>query len=162
MLATVLAAAALLGAVGVADAQEPGVVYEPGSPSGKEYAIPLEEARRDATGGGGSGDNSTGAFGVGITRDGGPGAGSKGGGSASDGAGSGGAESEGSGAGAGGSQASEEGRASTSRRLQERLSDAESAGAPALWELAPLLLVLLPGLSLAGLLARREKQRPAI
>ena len=30
-----------------AAAQEPGVVYDPESPAGKEYALPLEEARRD-------------------------------------------------------------------------------------------------------------------
>ncbi len=45
---------ALLGPVSAAPAQppDPGVIYEPGTPSGKEYAIPLEEARREATGGG--------------------------------------------------------------------------------------------------------------
>lgn len=32
------------------------VIFDPGSPAGKEYAIPLDEARRGAEGGGGEGD----------------------------------------------------------------------------------------------------------
>src|SRR5215211_2390331 len=53
--------------VPVAGAAEPGVVYEPGSPSYKEYAIPLEEARRDAGGGSSNGIDSR-AFGIGLSR----------------------------------------------------------------------------------------------
>ncbi len=34
-----------------AGAVEPGVHVDPGSPAGKEYALPLEQARRDASGG---------------------------------------------------------------------------------------------------------------
>jgi hypothetical protein len=47
---------------------DPGVIYEPGSPAGKEYALPLEEARREAgSPGSGEGANpSYEAFGVGT------------------------------------------------------------------------------------------------
>lgn len=51
-----LLAALLAGAVpGEAAAQrEPGVFLDPDTPAGKEYAIPLERARREAAGSGGS------------------------------------------------------------------------------------------------------------
>ena len=56
-------------------AQEDGVFVDPDSPAGKEYAIPLEQARRDAAGGGGAervgGSGASGGqplFGVGIER----------------------------------------------------------------------------------------------
>ena len=65
----------------VVHAQEPGVVYEPGSPSAKEYAIPLEEARTDA-GGAIPGSAETRAFGIGISRRRGGGPGSASGGAA--------------------------------------------------------------------------------
>lgn len=59
-----------------AGAQERGVFVDPESPAGKEYAIPLEQARREAAGGaggreGGAGGSGSGAqplFGVGIGR----------------------------------------------------------------------------------------------
>ena len=44
-------AGAALALPGTASAQiEPGVNYDPGSPAGKEYAIPLAEGRSDAAG----------------------------------------------------------------------------------------------------------------
>jgi hypothetical protein len=57
---------------------EPGVVVDPDSPAGKEYAIPLDEARRESgatiPGGGGGSDDSSGGgaasgalFGAGIS-----------------------------------------------------------------------------------------------
>jgi hypothetical protein len=46
-----LGALLLLGAPGTASAQERGVHVDPGSPAGKEYAIPIERARREASGG---------------------------------------------------------------------------------------------------------------
>src|SRR5215207_7438747 len=60
---------------------DPGVNYDPGSPAGKEYAIPLVEGRADAAG---TTDQQRGAnipFGVGIKPRGGKGGG-KGGGKA--------------------------------------------------------------------------------
>src|SRR5438477_6606461 len=73
----VLAAALLWPAQ--AHAIDPGVIYEPGSPSAKEYAIPLEEARREAGSPGGGKNPAYAAFGVGIKPPGGRG-GSGGGG----------------------------------------------------------------------------------
>jgi hypothetical protein len=55
-----------------AAAQDKGVFVDPDSPAGKEYAIPLDQARRDAGAGGNTGrDSGTGGqplFGVGIER----------------------------------------------------------------------------------------------
>jgi hypothetical protein len=138
----------------VAGAQEPGVVYEPGSPSYKEYAIPLEEARRDAGGGEPNGIDSR-AFGIGLSSKAGRGA-SAGGRSAKGGGGSAGRGSE---AGKRGGEKGEKdaGPAEVARRLAE----AETADAPAFWSFGVLLLALLPGLVLALLLALRGgRQRP--
>jgi hypothetical protein len=52
-------------------AAEEGVFVDPGSPAGKEYAIPLAQARRDASGDQGSApkaSNDAPLFGQGITR----------------------------------------------------------------------------------------------
>jgi hypothetical protein len=53
-------------------AQEDGVHVDPDSPSGKEYQLPLEGARRDAAGGQGSADRGGGPapplFGAGISQ----------------------------------------------------------------------------------------------
>jgi hypothetical protein len=46
--AAVIAATGLLSASPAAYAQQGGVVVDPGSPSGKEYGIPLDAARRQA------------------------------------------------------------------------------------------------------------------
>src|SRR3954468_4073951 len=66
---TLVVAALTVGAIGAcapaAGAAEPGVIFEPGSPSYKEYAIPLEQARRDA-GGAKNGVESR-AFGIGLS-----------------------------------------------------------------------------------------------
>ena len=48
--ASVALALALVGAPGVAAAAEPGVIVDPDSPTGKEYAIPLDKARSDTGG----------------------------------------------------------------------------------------------------------------
>jgi hypothetical protein len=137
----------------VAVAREPGVVYEPGSPSYKEYSIPLEEARRDA-GGGIPGTIESHAFGIGLSRRGAGRGGSRSGGGAGGGSARGADKKpSGSASGAGSDE---------SPGFRERLADAEGAGAPFLWTLAPLLLVLIPGLVVGGLLlARRSPQQAA-
>jgi hypothetical protein len=70
-----------------AQAQGRGVFVDPESPAGKEYAIPLEEARRHGAPGAdprpGSGDAGPPLFGYGIQRA--PGGSAAGGGSAGDG-----------------------------------------------------------------------------
>jgi hypothetical protein len=147
----IVISSALAAGAPAADAQDPGVVYEPGSPSDKEYAIPLEEARRDA-GGERPGKIEALAFGIGLSRMRG------GGGGAQSGGGKVGAPDRGG----GGEQArAGRGPSATSRDFNKRLADAEDAGAPSLWRLGPLLLVLLPALLAGLLLARRERQRPA-
>lgn len=50
-----------------APAQEDGVFVDPDSPAGKEYAIPFDEARREAGGGSGGGPRTAAPFGEGIT-----------------------------------------------------------------------------------------------
>src|SRR3954452_13533740 len=65
LIATALIIATIGACAPVAHAAEPGVVFEPGSPSYKEYAIPLEQARRDA-GGAKNGVESR-AFGIGLS-----------------------------------------------------------------------------------------------
>ena len=136
-----------------AHAQGSGVVFEPGTPSDKEYAIPLEEARRDA-GGGRPGVPEAAAFGIGLSRKGrSPDAGRSGGGASSQDSG----RSRGERTPAdstGGSRASSPG-------FTERLAEAESAGAPSTWKLGPFLLVLLPALVVGVLLALRGRGRPA-
>jgi hypothetical protein len=96
-----------------AGATPPGVHVDPNSPGGKEYAIPLDQARNEATGGGGSQSSGGGSgshlFGVGVggsdsggsgsagTASSGDAGASKSGGSGSGGSGSGSSASRGSG-----------------------------------------------------------------
>lgn len=63
----------LLGGSGVAMAQGKGVHVDPDSPAGKEYALPLDSARREAGGGSGApsaggGGGSAPLFGAGISE----------------------------------------------------------------------------------------------
>jgi hypothetical protein len=68
---TLIALLAVATLAPAAAAQEEGVFVDPDSPAGKEYAIPLDQARRDAAGGGnaarGSEDGGQSLFGTGIT-----------------------------------------------------------------------------------------------
>src|ERR687898_830792 len=60
-------AAAALALPAAASAQiDPGVNYDPGSPAGKEYAIPLVEGRSDAAGKTDQREGANIPFGVGI------------------------------------------------------------------------------------------------
>jgi hypothetical protein len=72
-------AAATLALPGPASAQiDPGVVYDPGSPAGKEYAIPFVEGRSDAAGTSNPREGANIPFGVGIKPPGGKGGGKHG------------------------------------------------------------------------------------
>jgi hypothetical protein len=142
LIAAAFAAVWIGAAVPAAGAKEPGVIYEPGSPSYKEYSIPLEEARRDA-GGGIRGSIDSRAFGIGLLP-----RGRTASGSAQNGR-------KGSHRGARTGRAQRGGGAAESGGLSKGLAEAEAAGAPALWTLVPLLLVLLPALLVGLLLARR-------
>lgn len=72
-----VALACLFASAGGAGAQSDGVHVDPESPAGKEYALPLESARRDAAGGAPSSGGATSSggsdpaplFGEGISRD---------------------------------------------------------------------------------------------
>jgi hypothetical protein len=127
--AVVFAAVIALTIAPGAGAQEPGVHVDPGSPTGKEYAIPLAQARGDAaqpqhgSGGSSSGGSSSG--------------GSSSGGSSSGGSSSGGSSTAGSvafGQGvtqAGGNHGSPTARPVTRRRTQKaRRRPKPSADAP--------------------------------
>jgi hypothetical protein len=87
-LVTAIASTAL-AAPGTAGAQiDPGVNYDPGSPAGKEYAIPLVEGRSEGAGTTDQRDGANTPFGVGIKPPGGK-DGGKDGQRANDGSGSG-------------------------------------------------------------------------
>lgn len=58
--------AATLALAVPAGAQELGVHVDPGSPAGKEYGIPLEQARGNTGAGESGGSGGAGAFGAGI------------------------------------------------------------------------------------------------
>jgi hypothetical protein len=75
------AGAALALPAGATAQIDPGVNYDPGSPAGKEYAIPLVEGRSDAAGTTNQRQGANIPFGVGITPPGGKGGGKQGGGS---------------------------------------------------------------------------------
>jgi hypothetical protein len=72
-------AAAALALPAAASAQiDPGVNYDPGSPAGKEYAIPLVEGRSDAAGTTNQRNGANIPFGIGIKPPGGKGGGKQG------------------------------------------------------------------------------------
>jgi hypothetical protein len=66
-----IAVCGALGLPGAALAQEPGVHFDPGSPAGKEYAIPLAEGRAEGAGTKNQRAAADVPFGVGITPPGG-------------------------------------------------------------------------------------------
>jgi hypothetical protein len=145
-------AGAALALPGAASAQiDPGVNYDPGSPAGKEYAIPLVEGRSD---GAGTTDQQKGAnipFGVGI----GP-AGEKGGKGGKQGA-HGGARGNGSGRADGGRAAGAR-PGESSEELAARIAAAEEPAGTAARTFLLALAVLLP----AGLLALLLRQRSQV
>jgi hypothetical protein len=136
---------------GTASAQiDPGVNYDPGSPAGKEYAIPFVEGRSDAAG---TTDQRAGAntpFGVGIKPPGGKGDGNHG----SRGRGAGGTGGPGSGA-RGEVQGARPGE--SSQELSARIAQAEQPGGTAGRTLLLALAVLLPAALLALLLMQRAQ-----
>ena len=138
---------ALLALAPDAGAIDPGVVYEPGSPAGKEYALPLEEARREAGSPGSEGEApSYAAFGVGVGPPGPGGAGSDGAGGGQRG-GAGGADGDGS---------AERGDPAVSRA---GLAEAEAAGGSFGWSVLIILAVLLPGALLGFGLGHLQRGR---
>jgi hypothetical protein len=149
-------AAAALALPAAASAQiDPGVNYDPGSPAGKEYAIPLVEGRSDAAG---TTDQREGAnipFGVGIRPPGGKGGkgGDAGGAGKSDGrAGASGA----TGSRRAGDEAVPGARPGESREeLAARIADAEAPAGTAARTILLAFAVLAPAAFVALLLWQR-------
>ena len=138
-------------------ARDDGVSVDPDSPAGVEYAVPLDQARRDATGtpGGGSAgtDHGQPLFGVGIER---ASAGSGGGGGAKGSGGSGPSAGTGGGSSGAGTQAGAgeaAGNGASAAAIEVAASGGSSTGLlSAGIAVAVLLLGLLGGLGLRRVL----------
>lgn len=140
-----------LAAPGVAFAQiDPGVNYDPGSPAGKEYAIPLVEGRSDAAGTTNQRSGGNIPFGVGIRPRG------------SNDAGKGGSDGRGA-RGTGGSARGRDGEVQgarpgeSSKELEARITRAEEPPSTAVTTLLLALAVLMPAALLALLLMQRAQ-----
>ena len=147
-LVSAVAAAALTTPAGALAQIDPGVNYDPGSPAGKEYAIPFVEGRAD---GAGTANQRAGAnipFGVGIAPPGKKGGRKGGGQDASSG---------------GGTRSGERGESQGARRgespeeLTARIADAEQPGGTAARTFLLALAVLAPAALLALLLIQRSQ-----
>jgi hypothetical protein len=149
-LVSVIAGAAL-AAPGVAVAQiDPGVNYDPGSPAGKEYAIPLVEGRSDAAGTTNQRAGANVPFGVGIKPRG-SNRGAKGG--------SGRRGAEGTGASGRGRDGKLQGArpGESSSALEARITRAEEPPSTAISTLLLALAVLVPAALLTLLLMQRAQ-----
>ena len=168
-----IAIGGMLGAPGVALAQDPGIHFDSGSPAGKEYAIPLAEGRAEGAGTKNQRAAADVPFGVGITPpgggDGSGGRGGQGGGGGPAGSGStggdgsrgasGGAKSSG----AGGQGASRGAEGSGSKRPvvdEQAVSNAEAPVDTTGRTMGIALGVLAAGAAL-GLLLWWRRQQPA-
>jgi hypothetical protein len=146
-------AGAALALPGAASAQiDPGVNYDPGSPAGKEYAIPFVEGRSDGAGTTNQQEGANIPFGVGI----GP-AGKKATTGGKQGARDGDAGGNGSGR-ADGDRVAGARPGESSRELQARIAAAEEPAGTAARTFLLALAVLLP----AGLLALLLRQRSQV
>ena len=138
-----------LAAPGAAYAIDPGVNYDPGSPAGKEYAIPLVEGRSDAAGTTNQRSGGNIPFGVGIKPPGGNGGGKNGSGRGAGGTG---------GSGPGGHGQVQGARPGESaKELQARITQAENPDGTAASSLLLALAVLLPAALLGFLLMQRSQ-----
>ena len=137
-----------------AHAVDPGVNYDPGSPAGKEYAIPLVQGRAEGAGTANQRAAANTPFGVGITPPGGGGTGGTGGGGHHHAGGNGAGGKGGKGSGGGGASGS-----GLSPALRSRIAHAEDAGGTGLWTLGIALAVLL-STTLFALLLRSRREQP--
>ena len=143
------AGAALVLPAGASAQIDPGVNYDPGSPAGMEYAIPLVEGRSDAAGTTNQRQGANIPFGVGIKPPGANGGGKHGGGTGGSGA-------NGSGkAGSGEPQGARPGE--SARALAARVAAAEQPPGTAGRTFLLALAVLLPAALLALLLWQRTQ-----
>src|SRR5829696_1121699 len=146
-------AGAALALPGAASAQiDPGVNYDPGSPAGKEYAIPLVEGRSEGAGTEDQQDGANVPFGLGVTPPGG-GHGKKAGSGGNAGSGKNGARRESSRD--NGPQGARPGE--SSEELTGRIAAAETPGGTASRSLLLALAVLLPAALLAFLLRHHSQ-----
>lgn len=155
--ALLVALLSLIWLAPAAVAQEEGVFVDPGSPTGKEYAIPLDSARRQADPSGGSAGAAPGSaplFGAGIVAAGGSGAGSETGGSAGEHAPTGRADGNGSEKSAG-SAASAETAAVLQAATQTPGAPSGGLGTPAIVALLAAGLLVTGGL--AGVVVKRTR-----
>ena len=176
--ALVVGALALVLPTGAAGAIDPGIHFDPGSPSGKEYAIPLAQGRAEGAGTTNQHGAANTVFGVGIKPPRGGGGSGTGGGGAfpqGGGGGSGGASGLAGGGGSGkvaGSSGANGARGDVGRGkgtspfsgaadLRGRIADAEHTGGTGIWNFGIVLAVLLPAVVLALALRRRPKHGPA-
>jgi hypothetical protein len=137
-----------------AAAPEPGVTFDPNTPAGKEYAIPIVQGRADGTGTG-SGNQKGAAntpFGFGIKP---PGGGGHGGGG-------GGGRGAGHGHGSGGTNVPGPTGGTGSRvdpNLRSRIAHADEPGGTVVWTVGiGLAVVLLAGVLTLGLRRGRPEQ----
>ena len=141
---------------GVASAQDNGVHVDPDSPAGKEYALPLDSARRDASGSpSGTGATGQGAplFGAGVSKAAGSGGGERSGSGGGQGDGSSGADRGGGNSAVSGADATQVARAAADK------GGGLSAGVITLLIAMGVLFVgILIGLSVRGL---RRTNSPA-
>ena len=142
-------AGTMLTLPGAAAAQiDPGVNYDPGSPAGKEYAIPFVEGRSDAAGTTNQRAGGNIPFGVGIKPPGGKGGGKRG---AREGR-AGGNNAPGTRGGVPGARPGE-----SSQELSARIAQAEEPDGTAILTLFLALAVIAPAALLALLLMRRTQ-----
>jgi hypothetical protein len=144
-----------------AQAIDPGVTFDPGSPAGKEYALPIVAGRADGAGTENHRAAANTPFGVGIEPPGG-GHGRNGGGGGS-GGGSGGSGSGGTGGHDRGSATSPPGPTGGTgggdrTTLRNRIAQAEEPGGTELWTVGIAAAVLLTAALLAFALRRRGEQ----
>jgi len=136
-----------------AAAPEPGVTFDPGSPAGTEYAIPLSQGRADGAGStNNSGSASKTPFGIGVKP---PGSG-RGGSGSSGGHGHGGGTGTTNVAGPTGGTGSR-----VDPNLRSRIAQAEEPGGTELWTLGIGLAVVLLASVLALALRRGRPEQPA-
>ena len=128
---------------------DPGVNYDPGSPAGKEYAIPLVEGRSDGAGTTNQRKGANIPFGLGIAPP-----GEKLGGAKAGGSGTGGKNGS---AGSGRSELPGARPGESSEALAARIAQAEEPGGTAARTFLLALAVLIPAGLLALLLMQRSQ-----
>ena len=140
----------VLALPGAASAQiDPGVNYDPGSPAGKEYAIPLVEGRSDAAGTTNQRVGGNIPFGVGIKQRGGKGGSRSGSGPRADKTGGPGRRTR--------DQVQGGRPGESAKELQARITQAENPDGTAASTLLLALAVLLPAALLGVVLMQRSQ-----